>query len=130
MAAGSRSCCGCWPGSAGRRGSWPGASLLAWSVPEKAAALEGIAAASRAAHLNLVRSPSGEHLSPVGATSVAALLGSRLKVSAGRARADVAAAAATCPDGGTLPRLGVRGRSTPGGTAGPVTAGPAAADTG
>jgi hypothetical protein len=55
-----------------------GSSLLAWSVPEKAAALEQIAAAARAleaAHLNLVRSPSGEDLSAGGATSVPALLG-------------------------------------------------------
>ena len=83
-----------------------GASLLSLSVREKTEALEAIAAAARAleaAHLNVVRSLKGEDLSAVGATSVPGLISQRLTVPHGRARADVAAAAARPPGWGCRP---------------------------
>lgn len=82
---------------------------LALSPVEKARALEELAAARRtvdAAHLALVRALTPADAAELGAGSVPALLSWRLRVPAGRARADVEAARVTDPDTGQLRGLG------------------------
>ncbi len=83
----------------------------AWalSAVEKARALEELAAARRTAdgaHLALLRSLTRADAAELGATSVPALVSWRLRVPAGRARADVEAATVTDPDTGELRGLG------------------------
>lgn len=89
-----------------------GVPVLSASPRERVDALVEVARARRAldaAHLHLVRSLAGEDsttLAGLGGTSVANLLTARLKQTPGRSKADVAAAAATCPDVGPLPGMG------------------------
>ena len=88
-----------------------GSRAWALSPTERVHAVERLARARRiadAGHLALVRSLSEADATTLGAASVTALLAWRLRVPHGRARADVAAARATDPDGGELPALGAR----------------------
>jgi hypothetical protein len=85
------------------------APLLSLSVREKVEAMEQIAAAQRAleaAHLAVVRSLRGQPLAEAGATTLPALVSTRLRAPLGKGRADVAAAEAACPDTGALPQMG------------------------
>jgi hypothetical protein len=84
-------------------------SLLGLSTPQKAQLLDELEAtvrAASAARLAVIRSLQGADLTPVGATSLSALVSARGKLPYGRARAEVAAARVTDPDGGDLPGMG------------------------
>ncbi|MFZ5870782.1 MAG: DUF222 domain-containing protein [Actinomycetota bacterium] len=85
------------------------APLLTLSTVERADLLDQLAALERAAaaaRLAVLRALDGADLSVLGATSLAALVSARLLAPLGRARADVAAARATSPDGGSLAGMG------------------------